>query len=167
MVRIKNDTRILRNLALPLLILFGCAPPKDKESNATAGRNDLPLLEVSTTDGKQLHLKDLSGKVVLVLFQTDCDHCQREATAIQENLSAFKDYSLYFISTTALHDIDAFASEYKLKGYDNVHFCGTSNQMILNSFGPIDAPSLYIYSDKMLVKSFNGETNISEILKYI
>ena len=167
MALITPGKKNLQNLIVLFLILFGCTTSKEKDSNSTDGRNDLPVMEVSTTDGKQVRLNNLAGKVILILFQTECDHCQREASAIQENISAFKNYTLFFITTTALPDIDAFATQYKLKGYDNVHFCTTSNQMVLNSFGPIDAPSMYIYSDKILVKAFNGETDINEILKYI
>ena len=144
-----------------------CSPSGDKDSHGMAGQNDFPAMTVTTLDGTQLNIKELKGKVVLILFQTDCDHCQREATAIQQNISAFQSYSLYFITTTSREDIQAFANQYKLNDYQNVHFGSTSNRSILDSFGPIDAPSLYIYSDQKLVKAFNGETNIIAILKYI
>lgn len=149
------------------LLQLRCSPSKDKESNAEAVQNDFPPMAVMPIDGTELKLTELTGKVVLILFQTDCDHCQREAAAIQENIDAFKEYSLYFISTTSPQDVQAFADQYKLTGYQNVRFCRTSSQSILESFGPIDAPSLYIYSDRKLVKAFNGETDINEILKYI
>jgi len=148
------------------IALMKCSSPS-KDANADASQNDLPPLAVTTIAGKELKLQELNGKVVLILFQTDCDHCQREATAIQQNISAFKDYSLYFITTTAQQEIETFANSYKLSGYENVHFCKTTGQAILEKFGPIDAPSIYIYSDQKIVKSFNGETPINEILKFI
>ena len=155
-------------LLLTLAILqLACSPSKDKDPNDEAVQNDFPSMTAMSMVGTELKLRDLTGRVVLILFQTDCDHCQREAAAIQENISAFKDYSLYFISTTSPEDILKFADHYKLIGHQNVHFFRTSSQSILENFGPIDAPSLYIYSDKKLVKAFNGETNINEILKYI
>jgi hypothetical protein len=144
-----------------------CSSPSTNNPNVEAVQNDLPSMFVMTANGTQLNIKDVTGKVVLILFQTDCDHCQREATAIQQNISAFKEYSLHFITTTSLQEIQTFANQYKLTGYPNVHFYKTSNQNILDNFGPIDAPSLYIYSDQKFVKAFNGETSINEILKYI
>ena len=144
-----------------------CSSSGDKGSNGVAVQNEFPAMTVTSLDGAQLNINELKGKVVLILFQTDCDHCQREAAAIQQNISAFQAYSLYFITTTSNEDIQAFANQYKLKDYQNVHFCSTSNRSILDSFGPIDAPSLYIYSDQKLVKAFNGETDIDAILKYI
>lgn len=144
-----------------------CSQSREENANAAAGQNDLPKMEVSRLDGTKVNINELKTKIVLILFQTDCDHCQREATAIQENISGFQSYELYFITTTSPADIEAFANQYKLSGYSNVHFCRTSNESILKSFGPIDAPSIYIYSEKKLVKSFNGETDINEILKYV
>jgi len=123
---------------------------------------------VTKTDGSQLDIRGLKGKTVLILFQTDCDHCQREAAAIQENISAFKDYSIYFITTTSPQEIETFASEYGLAGHPNVHLCQTTSKNILDNFGPIDAPSLYIFSaDQKLVKAFNGETKIDAILRHL
>ena len=144
-----------------------CSSSKDKDANADPSQSDFPSMTVTTTEGKEIKLKELTGNIVLILFQTDCDHCQREATAIQQNISAFKEYSLYFITTTSQQEIETFAGDYKLTGYENIHFCKTTGQSILENFGPIDAPSLYIYTDQKLVKSFNGETAINEILKFI
>ena len=144
-----------------------CSPSRSKDTYEVAVQNDFPAMTVTTLDGTQLNINELAGKIVLILFQTDCDHCQREAAAIQQNISAFQAYSLYFITTTSPQEIQAFANQYKLADYSNVHFCRTSNQSILDSFGPIDAPSLYIFSDQKFVKAFNGETDINKILKYI
>ena len=151
-----------------LIVIQSCSSSGDKGSSAAAVQNDLPQMVVTKPDGSQLNMKELTGKIVLILFQTDCDHCQREAAAIQENISAFKPYSVYFITTSSQQKIETFANEYKLADYPNVHFCQTTSQSVLDNFGPIDAPSLYIFSsDRRLVKSFNGETPINEILKHI
>lgn len=148
-----------------LLLMASCFGRKDEVKTNTSAQNDLPTLTALKLDGSRLLTKQLQGKTVLVLFQPDCDHCQREAKQIRENLDAFKAYSLYFISADALSRIAAFAADYGLTGYDNVHFATTEAQYILNNFGPIDAPSLYIYNDSgKLVKKFNGETDIKLIL---
>ena|SRR6187402_1646950 len=161
--------RFFKVAALFLLIVIQCcSSSSDKDSSTVGAPNDLPQMVATKPDGSQLNMKELTGKTVLILFQTDCDHCQREANAIQENISAFKPYSVYFITTSSQQQIETFAKEYRLSDYPNVHFCQTTSQSILDNFGPIDAPSLYIFSsDRKLIKSFNGETPIGEILKYI
>lgn len=131
-------------------------------------RNDLPWLPVTQLDGDEFIVKDLEGKTVLVLFQPDCDHCQREAVQIREHLPQFEEYQLYFISDADLPQISDFASEYQLAGIDNVHFAKATINDIIQTVGPVQTPSLYIYSqDRRLVKSFMGETPIEQILPHL
>ncbi len=128
----------------------------------------LPNLPLTTTIGTQTNAQELTGKVVLVLFQPDCDHCQREAEAIREHLDAFADYTLYFITYAPMQDIQQFARDYKLSGQDNIFFALSEVQPILDNFGSIPTPSLYIYSDQQkLVKAFEGEAPIKEILEHL
>jgi len=130
--------------------------------------NDRPDLALTGTDGSQLNAKALSGKLILIFFQPDCDHCQREAEQIQQNLGAFKDYQLYFISDAALPQIAAFAQTYKLAGNPAINFYQTSISDIMRTIGSVQLPSVYVYSNEgKLVKSFIGETPIGWILSVL
>ncbi len=129
---------------------------------------DLPNMLLLKTDGSRETAKNIEGKAMLVLFQPDCDHCQREAVQIREHLPAFQGYTLYFISDAPPAQLAKFAQEYKLGNEPNIHFAQTSLESILNHFGPVDAPSVFIYSDEgRLKKSFIGETPIDQILPHI
>ena len=129
---------------------------------------ELPDLLLTTTQGNQLNAQALEGKTVLVLFQSGCDHCQREAEAIQKHLSSFAEYNLYFVTSAPMPDIQQFAKDYRLNEQENVFFAATDVPAILKNFGAIPTPSLYIYSDQQkLVKAFEGESSIEEILKYL
>lgn len=129
---------------------------------------DMPNILLIKPDKSQLFTRDIQGKSVLVLFQPDCDHCQREAVQIREHLKAFQDYTVYFISSAPLEEIEQFSEEYKLQGNPNVFFAHTDLMNILDNFGAVQTPSLYIYSkDQELVKAFNGETPIGMILPHI
>lgn len=127
--------------------------------------NDLPSMNLTTTDGIQVNTQTLKGKSILILFQPDCDHCQREAKEIREHIDAFKDYTVYFISADQMPAIEKFAKEYDLLNQTNFSFGMTTVDNVLNNFGPIPAPSLYIYSDQSLVQKFNGEVSIDKILQ--
>ena len=130
--------------------------------------SDLPPLPLTDLNGQRLMVNNLRGKTVLVLFQPECEDCQREAVQIQENLQAFKDYAIYFVSNAALPQQAMFAEHYKLNGYPNVHFAQTSIDDIINTLGPTPAPSVFIYSAQgRLVKAFKGETDIQQILSHL
>lgn len=129
---------------------------------------DLPWLPITQLDGSTTLVKDIKGKTVLVLFQPDCDHCQRETVQIRENLSHFDEYELYFVSDADLPQISKFAQDYQLAGIDNIHFAQATINDIIQTVGPIQSPSLFVYSKNgRLVKSFMGETPIEQILPHL
>ncbi|MEJ7643142.1 MAG: redoxin domain-containing protein [Chryseolinea sp.] len=130
--------------------------------------NEQPNMSITLIDNSNRNVRDLTGASVLIFFQPDCDHCQREAADIEKNLDAFVDTSLYFITAAPMQEIIQFARDYKLSDRSNVHFGFTPAKNILDNYGAISAPSVYIYSDKhKLVKSFNGEVAVEKILSHL
>ncbi|HEX6227568.1 MAG TPA: redoxin domain-containing protein [Chryseolinea sp.] len=151
-------------------LFFCCSTPTQKttvESPVVQTRNDLPNMTVTSLDETHINLRTLKDKTILILFQPDCDHCQREAKEIRENLDAFKNYSLYFISADQFDPVKKFGEDYDLITQPNVHFALTTVDNVLKNFGAIPAPSVYIYADQKLVKKFNGEVSIGRILQAI
>lgn len=121
-----------------------------------------------TADSSQVSVRQLKGKTILVVFQPDCEHCQREAGQINKHIAAFENYQLYFISSSPMEEIRQFASDYAFSRLPNVHFGWAPTASITNNFGSISAPSMYIYDlNGKIVRIFNGETDIHEILKVI
>ncbi len=149
-----------------LLITFGCSTNTPKDSPIV--ETDLPTMPITLVNSTRIDTKSLTGNIVLVFFQPDCDHCQREAQVIQKNITHFKSYSMYFISSAPLPQIDQFAREYQLANLPHVYFGATTSDYVLSNFGPIETPSIYIYNASgKLAKSFNGETAIEEIVKHL
>jgi peroxiredoxin len=129
-------------------------------------QNDLPFMQISLLDGSNIQTKELTGKTVLVLFQPDCEDCQKEAVEIRKNLVAFESYQMYFISSYPVDIIQKFAIDYKLLDAKNVHFGNTTVENVLNNFGAIHAPSVYVYNEQgKLTASFSGQTSIDAIVK--
>lgn len=145
-------------------------PKKEAAQNQEtvhAPLNEYPVMSITMEGGSTVTLNELKGKNILVFFQPDCDHCQREGKAISDNIDAFSEYQLYFISNNDFNLMNAFAMEYGLSGKVNVSFGKATSQDIVNNLGRISAPSLYIFRDKKLIKHLDGEKDIEEILKYI
>jgi peroxiredoxin len=153
-----------------LLMVIGCSvkEPKEQTTAGAVEEIDLPAMTITTTSAEEINVKTLKGRTVLILFQPDCDHCQREAEAIRKNLEAFQQYQLLFISSSPINEITAFAETYKLNNHPQITFGYTTLENVLNNFGPIPAPSVYVYNENgKLVKSFNGETDIDRILNVL
>ena len=152
-----------------LIFLAACSTRKEEHNQEVANIqpvvNDMPALPVTLLDSTQIIVRELPGNTILVFSLSDCDHCQREADVIKENLAAFKNYTLYFLSHEPAATQMAFAETHGLAGEPNVKFGKVAVNMIIRNFGAIPTPSMYIYAEgKNLVKQFNGETPIEDIM---
>ena len=126
--------------------------------------NELPNLPLTKVDQSQMNAKEIKGKAVLIFFEPDCDHCQREAKEMQKYLPAFANYTVCFFSPAPMDQMQRFFMEYNLSG-PNIFFAQTPNNLILQELGAIPAPSVYIYSEQgKLVKAFKGETPMQNIV---
>lgn len=133
-------------------------------SAPTSPKNELPNLPLTKPDQTKMSTKDLKGKTVLIFFEPDCEHCQREANEMQQHLSAFSKYTVCFFSPAPMDQMQQFFMKYNLSG-PNIFFAQTPFNIILQELGAIPAPSVYIYSEEgKLVKAFKGETPMANIL---
>lgn len=167
----------MNNIILPFffftIVLASCSPSAKKENDSaaapdkTAQQNELPNMLLTYADGTKLFAKEIVGKkAVLVLFQPDCDHCQAEGKQIHERANEFEAYTIYFISASSHAEMKKYAEDLKLNTHKSFHFVSTDVQSILDSYGPISAPSVYIYSETgKLLSKFNGQTDIEKIVK--
>ena len=130
--------------------------------------NELPYLDYKTLGGESSSTRNLPGGSILILFNTDCDHCQREAKEIAEKSEAFKNYQLLFIAADSVHHIENFAKTYNLTNKPNIKFGQAEFQDVFVNFGSIPTPAIYVYSrERKFVKSFLGETPVEEVIKYL
>lgn len=150
---------------LGLSLLASCSREEKKEvQTEPVIINELPHLKFTTLEGTAMSTRDLETPLVLILFFTDCDHCQREAQDVKKNLELFKGKNIQFISANDMPLIQKFAVDYGLSNEPNVKFGRAESTDVYMNFGSIPTPAIYVYSaEKRLVKSFKGETPVVEI----
>ncbi len=152
-------------LLLSIIAFTQCSKPEKKVEEIKKEVNELPHLAFKNLNGPLATTRDLPPASVLILFNTDCDHCQREAKSIQENLESFKEYTLLFISSDSEQNIQQFSKDYKLENLPNVRFGKAEGQDVYMNFGSIPTPSIYVYSkERRFIKSFMGETPVEQII---
>lgn len=88
-----------------------------------AGAADVPraggTLEITTLEGKQLNIKDLAGKPVMVFFfSTDCPHCQATAKMLAPIYGEYHAKGLEIVGValnpTAKDNLGAFVKQYSV-----------------------------------------------------
>lgn len=159
-------------LVLVGLILFDCAKQEKKitaqPKQEAKEINELPYLSYTDLTAGKSTTRSLPGNSIIILFNTDCDHCQHEATEIKEKAEFFKEYQLYFIAADSIHQIQKFSQTYGLADKPNMHFGRAEFNDVFMNFGSIPTPAIYIYSrEKKFVKSFLGQTPVEEIIKFL
>lgn len=125
---------------------------------------------IDITNNKPFSNKELKQDTisVFIIFNTDCEHCQYEATEISKNNEQFKNAQILFISYEEIKTIKTFAEKYKLNNISNIHVLKTSTDALFKTFGSLSIPSIYIYdkNDKLL-KNYKGEAKPEAIIKYL
>ena len=153
---------------LSVLLLVACSTQKKESTPGSINVNELPAIPLTLISGERVMVNSLGGNTILIFYVPDCDHCQREAEAIRNQLEVFKNYSLYFIAASEPEEIKRFAERYQLNGRVNVFFARAEVADVVREMGPVGTPALYIYShEKRLIKKFDGETQVAEIAEVL
>jgi peroxiredoxin len=169
-------TPMIRLILKPVLLLLffalvaGC---KKKTTSADAVQtsptevegNDLPSMRALLTTGVLFDFRSVDQQMIIILFQPGCDDCQIEAEQISKNIEAFKGYKLYFMSSHPIAELKKFAADYGLDNHPDVIFGQVAVDGVIQNFGQVHTPSVYIYSEKgEMIKSFNGKTDVNQII---
>jgi len=152
-----------------LLLIFSFACSKHKKKSERTGEVGLPTLMIHMQNGEMVMTNNLQGKLILIFFSPNCDHCKRQAESIKTHIDDFKDYSLYFLAGIGTeNDVEKFVSEQKLKGYPNIFFGTVAVEDVFRILGEVKTPSIFVYSESSkLIEQFDGETPIDEILEVL
>jgi thiol-disulfide isomerase/thioredoxin len=161
---------------MAVLALAGCKKTKSKEvvlnakPTATMLTNGMPSLSFMKEDGTVISMKELKGKVLLVCYNPDCDHCQREGKRISENKDMIRDYQVYFLTPDVKNDANqanTFAKDYNLIE-PNIHFVTAEVAPIIAAIGSINTvPTFFVFRDQQLIKRMEGEISMEELRKVL
>ncbi len=137
-----------------------------KNQNAqTVQRQHLPAFEFYTLDSTTFtHANLLPRATVVVYFNSECDHCQREARDIAANLYYFQDMNLLMVSDEHIATIENFIEKYGLKHPNICALCSVNNAFY-RAFQTSILPSIFVYDKNgLLLKHHKGETKIDEAI---
>lgn len=160
----------MRRLIILTVILLAGLPAMTRTANAQRAPYVIPEFSFfRLDDDAPFTREDLEkGKqTVFIFFSTTCDHCQRETEAISKNFGDFSQASLYFVSKDSKSDIRKYMDTYGKTLWDqpSVTVLYDPRSEFVLKFNPSKYPSIYVYTPtRQLVKHFDGETPIAEII---
>jgi peroxiredoxin len=121
---------------------------------------DLPKFSFYDANKKaftQANLK-VGQPVVVVYFDPDCDHCNKQAQLIQAEVSKFANAQMVWVAfPAAIEAITAFGKKYFPTQFGkNFFFLRDNDYTFDRSFGYSEAPSIYVYNkSRKQVKSYS------------
>ncbi|MCU0447027.1 MAG: TlpA family protein disulfide reductase [Microscillaceae bacterium] len=159
---------IISILLILVVVLFAWAVQRSQaRKQVQASRQSLPNFSFYDLDSLQVSRASLaSGKPTLVIyFNSECEHCQYEATELVKNASKLESANIILVSTELIAKIKAFYQKYNLFKIKHLQILKTTSQAFYDYFGETGVPSIFIYnSDNQLIKHFKGEAKIEAIL---
>ncbi len=142
------------------------AEAKVESASVTEVSKALPDFIMTTLQGEVMQTKSLHGKNILIFYNPECDHCESQAKSIRKQMDAFSDWPIYFIAASGDPQSRMFAMKYDLHEQKNVVFATAGIPEVVREMGSIGTPSIFVYSEEgKLVKRFDGETPVDDILK--
>ena len=156
--------------AIMVLMLTGLSAQTDEASNVKTG-DLVPEFKVKMFDGKEINMKDLRGKVVLINFWAVwCPYCVQELAVVQkEIIDKFKGKDFVFLPISredTYEKIDAFRKE---KGH-TFPMGMDPDRSIYNLFAKTSIPRNYVIDKNGKIvymdKGYNPEM-LKELVKNI
>lgn len=131
----------------PLILLPGILLSLYAQPEKYPPAREFPRFLLYTLDGQPFTDKDLPppqrGRLVF-FFDPYCDHCQKQAALLRENISALKDIQQIWVSTETADAIKKF-QETHLKGIPNTFVLRDKDFKFDSFFGYSVAPTIYVY----------------------
>ena len=103
--------------------------------------------------------------VVVMLFNPDCEHCQRQTKELLAYKNELKDIQIVMASSLSIKIIKEFYQDYNVASMPNVIMGQDINYALRLKFRPTNFPAIYVYDAKgNLAKAFAGNVSVPAII---
>ncbi len=165
----------MKNLIIPVFItlvlavlIFLISNDRDNESSV---KGDLPEIELLLPDSTtRYRISEIKGKrpVVLLFFNTTCDHCQSFAREMLKKQEQLKEFELFMASSESLSLIKKFRNEYSLFELKNLVIGKDVFSAGIRTFHFESYPFCSIYNKQhKFIRSFEREFTVEDVISGI
>lgn len=105
---------------------------------------------------------DFNKKTMVVLFNSECDHCQEQITVLSKRLKELEDLQLWFISFEEERQALNYLIRKKILNHPDMQLFITTPEEAKSMFGPLWMPQTFLYEDNQLKEGFLGPVKFDE-----
>lgn len=135
----------------------------------TEAAKEIPYFTFYTLDSQRF-TKDSFDKErtkLILYFNSECDHCAKQAKWLSEDIESFSNIELTFISHEEMEAIKNFRDKHNFI-QENITFLQDARLTFSDKFGVETFPSILLYNKKgKLIHIFEGETKVEKILEFL
>lgn len=149
-----------------LLTFSNCSSTKISTVDAA---KQIPYFTFYTLDSQRFikDSLDTERNKLFLYFNSECDHCQKQARWLSKKIDLFSHLEIIFISFEEMDAIKNFRDIHQFY-QKNITFLQDSRLTFSDKFGVGKFPSILLYTKKgKLIYKFEGETKVEEVLEFL
>jgi len=162
---VKKVSLLLFNIAL---VVF-CAAQQDSTSLPVYARfPTIPKFTIYKAPDSTAFTRDNLKKkpTVFIIFDPECDHCQRETDSIIAHMGEFRKAQIIMITYLAHDAMMKFYSDYNIAKYPTITM-GSDPKFFFPTFFQVrNLPAIFIYDkNRKLKKNYEGTVKLEKIIE--
>ncbi len=130
----------------------------------------MPPFTYFELDGRHFSPDELNKKqsTVIIYFNPDCDHCQKQAKVVTDNIDKFPNVLFVFVSRADSAAMKKFADDMEFSKYPQVKIVIDRDRLYHTFTRAHSTPSIHIYNrKKKLVIYSEGVMSKETLLQYL
>ncbi len=150
-----------------IYLLFNSCKTTSKTTIEAAKK--IPYFTFTTLDNHRFTQDDFdkTRTKFILYFNSECEHCIKQAKWLSKDIHYFNDLELTFISFEEIDAIKKYRDNFNFNK-KNITFLQDTRLTFTDKFGVKTFPSILLYTKKgKLIKKFEGETKAKDIIPYI
>jgi thiol-disulfide isomerase/thioredoxin len=140
----------------------------DPSANTLNAIKNLPDFRIAVAPDSTIFTASQLNKnkpFVLIMFNPDCDHCQRETKELLAYKEELKGLQIVMASPTPFRQVKEFYEEYTIASMPGIKMGHDENLALVLKYQVRTYPSIFVYDAKgKLAKAFIGNASVPAIL---
>jgi thiol-disulfide isomerase/thioredoxin len=161
-----------KSLFLYLLLIPFCFSVSAQQADATGvtlqNIQALPAFKIMAAPDSTAYSSEQLQKnkpVIIIFFNPDCEHCQRETKELLAYKQELKDIQIVMITSLSFTLIKDFYKEYGIASMPNIVMGQDINYALRLKYRPTNFPGMYLYdANHKLAKVFAGNVGVPTML---
>lgn len=104
---------------------------------------------------------------LVLLFNSECSHCENQINNILKNIDLFKNIKLVFISCEEVSEIKKISEKFKLYSNEKIILLNADYKLVTSTFHFKTYPTIFLFKNQMVYKIIDNQIDVKKIQRYL